>query len=365
MVEFNDGISICMIIKNEEKYLRECLTSIKEFADEIIIVDTGSKDKSLNIAHDFTDKIFFFQWVDDFSKARNYALSKATRKWILSLDADERILEEDIPKIKELLKNKEYNGFRLKWRDYSSEIGIQDWHSTSEDIYKESKKFALGYTQLEVVRLFKNSEHHYFEGIIHETLDNSIHSHGGKIADVGVTIHHIGNMDKEKFNEKKIDYLKLLKKRWQEKDFNEKSEHFICFEIYKESNAIQDYEGSLFFIKRAVELDENPTYLAYLGLAYLNLKKLDEAEMSLKKALSLNPYDYSTHLNLGNVYIEQKEYYKALRKFERALELNPKGGEAYFNLGVLYHLLKKKDKSSYFFEKAIEINPSYKKRLSN
>lgn len=93
-------LSLCMIVKDEEDVLRRCLDSVKEIVDEIIIVDTGSTDKTKLIASEFTDKIFDFKWCDDFSKARNFSFSKATKEYIIWLDADDVILEEDKLKIK-------------------------------------------------------------------------------------------------------------------------------------------------------------------------------------------------------------------------------------------------------------------------
>lgn len=86
-------ISLCMIVKNEEKVLARCLDSIVDLMDEIIIVDTGSTDSTKEIAGRYTDKIYDFTWVDDFSAARNFAFSKATKEYIYSADADE-VLDE-------------------------------------------------------------------------------------------------------------------------------------------------------------------------------------------------------------------------------------------------------------------------------
>ena len=88
-------ISLCMIVKDEEKVLARCLDSIKSIMDEIVIVDTGSKDKTKKIAAKYTDKIYDFKWVDDFSEARNFAFSKATMDYIYSCDADEVIDNEN------------------------------------------------------------------------------------------------------------------------------------------------------------------------------------------------------------------------------------------------------------------------------
>lgn len=95
-------ISVCMIVKNEEKNLAGCLDCLKAIADEIVIVDTGSTDKTKEIAKQYTDKIYDFEWVDDFSAARNFAFSKATMDYIYSADADERLDAENQAKFLQL-----------------------------------------------------------------------------------------------------------------------------------------------------------------------------------------------------------------------------------------------------------------------
>ena len=88
-------ISLCMIVKNEESVLERCLDSLKGLMDEIIIVDTGSTDKTKEIALRYTDKVYDFKWCDDFSAARNYASSFATCEYIYTADADEVLDEEN------------------------------------------------------------------------------------------------------------------------------------------------------------------------------------------------------------------------------------------------------------------------------
>lgn len=97
--------SLCMIVKNEEKTLGRCLESVKDIVDEIIIVDTGSHDTTKEIALRYKARIFDFQWIDDFSAARNYSFDQATMDYILWLDADDVILPEDRVKLLELKKN--------------------------------------------------------------------------------------------------------------------------------------------------------------------------------------------------------------------------------------------------------------------
>ncbi|RXZ80763.1 glycosyltransferase family 2 protein [Paenibacillaceae bacterium] len=96
-------ISLCMIVKNEENSLARCLSSVKSFADEINIVDTGSTDRTKEIARQFTKRIFDFTWVDDFAAARNFAFKQATKEFIMWLDADD-VIDEKSQKIIRRLK---------------------------------------------------------------------------------------------------------------------------------------------------------------------------------------------------------------------------------------------------------------------
>lgn len=95
-------ISLCMIVKDEEKVLARCLDSIRELMDEIIIVDTGSHDRTKEIAAKYTDKVYDFKWVGDFSKARNFSFSKAGCDYIYTADADEVLDEENREKFRTL-----------------------------------------------------------------------------------------------------------------------------------------------------------------------------------------------------------------------------------------------------------------------
>ena len=104
-MEKNITLSLCMIVKDEEKTLARCLNSVKSFIDEIIIVDTGSKDKTKEIAKSFNSQIYDFKWISDFSAARNFSFSKATSDYILWLDGDDFIDDENISKIENLLKS--------------------------------------------------------------------------------------------------------------------------------------------------------------------------------------------------------------------------------------------------------------------
>jgi len=85
------SLSLCMIVKNEEEYLQECLASVEDVVDEIILVDTGSTDRTVEIAGQFDAEVHHIPWNDDFAAARNESIKHASGDWILQLDADERL----------------------------------------------------------------------------------------------------------------------------------------------------------------------------------------------------------------------------------------------------------------------------------
>ncbi len=95
-------ISLCMIVKNEEETLARCLDTVKDIVDEINIVDTGSTDRTVEIAKQYTDRVFYYEWTNNFSAARNESFKYATKEYILYLDADDVLLEADQAKFKEL-----------------------------------------------------------------------------------------------------------------------------------------------------------------------------------------------------------------------------------------------------------------------
>ena len=96
------SISLCMIVKNEEDVLARALDSVKELADEMIIVDTGSEDRTKDIARHYTQNVFEFEWEDDFAAARNFACGKASMDYWMWLDADDIVTESELKKMNEL-----------------------------------------------------------------------------------------------------------------------------------------------------------------------------------------------------------------------------------------------------------------------
>lgn len=136
-------ISLCLIVKNEEKFLSRCLENAARFADEIIIVDTGSTDKTKEIAEKFTDKIFDFEWINDFSAARNFAFSKATMDYQMWLDADDVIPEKSVKEINELKGklNDDAEIVTMKYVLSFDQNNNPGFYSTRERLFKRSKNY--------------------------------------------------------------------------------------------------------------------------------------------------------------------------------------------------------------------------------
>ncbi|MBS3098079.1 glycosyltransferase [Candidatus Woesearchaeota archaeon] len=199
-------ISLCILTKNEEKTLARAINSVKDVVDEIVIVDTGSKDKTKKIAKKFTSKIYDFKWNNNFANARNFSISKATKEWILILDADEIINKKDSLKIKKLIQNKNCLGYRFIQKTHlNAERSKANRQVGDKKIKNNDKKiFYRG-----ICRLFQNKKDIKFTYPIHETVRESIKRLNGKIGKSGVVIYHYPKYDKDK----KDYYLKLLKKK--------------------------------------------------------------------------------------------------------------------------------------------------------
>lgn len=107
-------LTLSMIVRNEERYLPMCLSAVRDVVDQIVIVDTGSTDKTVAIARDFGAEVYHFPWCDDFSAARNESLQHATGDWILWLDADEELHKESVDALKNLLRREDVAGAHLR-----------------------------------------------------------------------------------------------------------------------------------------------------------------------------------------------------------------------------------------------------------
>jgi len=355
-------LSVCMIVKNEEQHLKQCLESIKNLADEIVIVDTGSTDKTKDIAKEYTSKIYDFVWNNDFAEARNFSLSKASGDWILYLDADESISEKDCNEIREILKKPEADAYYFTFRTYTNDSGKANWFSSKEDFYEESKN-SNGFWISQVLRLFKKG--YLFEGKIHETPLNSIKEKKGIVFDTDIVIHHYGELKDALYQKtKQKNYESLLKLRLSEPHPG-KTDHYIMFELASELIKQEKIDEAIIYLEKAIQIYKDLPYLITLGGLYLKKKEYAKAEKILTDASQISPQNEDVLINLGVLYSETKEYNKSIRKFEKAMDINKNSADANYNLGLVYIKMGKLNKSKTYLERAIELNPSYKGRIKS
>ncbi|MGL4914181.1 MAG: glycosyltransferase [Romboutsia sp.] len=328
---FDSTISLCMIVKNEEKNLRRCLESTKNLVDEIIIVDTGSTDKTIEIAKEYNAKIYYHEWTNNFSDARNASLEKATKNWILFLDADEEITSEEGQKLKNILENNSHlEAFHLRLVNIISNSDIGD---------------AI------VLRAFKNKPEYRFEGKMHEQIVGSIERSGGPIGATDVKILHYGyDPQFANIKEKQQRNLDLLNSYPESK-----RDGYFYYSLGNEYARIEDHDMALQTYQKALDIPikkgERPVYLAYLYLhiaKVLNAAKRFDEEIKRLHAFESNYSDFKDLYFME--YLAQIGCGK-ISKAKDALEkyINCKGGsyeypscnfEKHYNMEELLEKLK-------------------------
>lgn len=165
-------VSAALIVRDEEKFLEACLGSLAGLADEIVVVDTGSTDRSRDIAGDAGARVYDLPWTGDFSAARNHALGQARGEWILYIDADERVGEGDRAAVRSQLRQPGYIGYRLRLRPRP------------------------GFSPYWELRLFRNDPRIRFRGVIHENIWPAViacqEAGGGRIGLAELFLEHDG-----------------------------------------------------------------------------------------------------------------------------------------------------------------------------
>ena len=225
------GISLCMIVKNEEDWIEGAVQSVRSIVDEVIIVDTGSTDSTPARIAALADKTLNLQWKDSFGDARNVSLADAGEPWILVLDADERIAPKDLPVILEATRSNAADGYHLIQRNYVFANHVFGWTASQGD-YEEGARYP-GYVDNPLIRLFRNSPEIRFRGAVHEIIDPIRLSSQFKFANMPAVIHHYGKVrGEERVQAKQRFYLTLGLKRIEEEPANGKA-YFEWIDIFE------------------------------------------------------------------------------------------------------------------------------------
>lgn len=349
-------ISLCMIVKDEEKVIGRCLESVKDLVDEIIIVDTGSKDKTKEIVSKFTDKIYDFEWVNDFAKARNFSFSKATKDYILWLDADDVIFEADRKKFKEL-KEKIDGGVDLYQMKYNYTVDEND-----------------NPTLIQIrARLLKREKNYQWVSPIHEVIMPT-----GNIEKVDIAITH-KKIEVKDVN-RNINIFERMKTQGIE--FDDRQEYCYAKELYclqRYEEAIEQYERFIKKYECQYKMKKNYLYSSILELAD-SYKAVGNEEKVLETLFMILKHEIpgaECCCKIGEAFVNKKEYNAGVYWFKQAIEnkLDVKeGGDAnvdynefipYINLCVCYFWIGNIEMSKFYNELAGKIKPTNEIYLFN
>lgn len=301
------SLSLCMIVRDESGTIRRCLNSIKDIVDEIIIVDTGSLDNTKEICKEFTEKIYDFKWVDDFSKARNFSFSKSNCDYILWMDADEYFDEQNKIKLKNIKENLSDNidGIRFK---------------TNTCVCCNNNLMCLGCR----IRIIKKQKNYKWVGFVHEYIqvcDNS------KILDSPIYIIH----DKKKHI---TDRNLLLYKKYIESG-NKLSDRDLYY-YGKELHFNKYYEDCILilneYISKDINIDEIIESLCIIGKSYMHLNKLKTSREYYFKCFEYTTPNPDIMYNIAESFEIQKEFEKAIYWYEIILKLQNENFRTCLNL---------------------------------
>ena len=337
-------ISLCMIVKDEESTLGRCLDSVKDLVDEIIIVDTGSVDKTKEIARTYTDKIYDFTWIDNFAAARNFSFEKASMDYILWLDADDVISESErkkFEKFKELFPEEIDIIFMQYSTAYSSE-------NTSISTRRE--------------RLIKRSINCKWIGAVHEVLD-----YDSKATKILVEIAITHKKEKEFSNRNIKIYEKIM----------ENGEKLAPRDLYHYGKELMAHG----YIEKAIDVFEDflktpfidPSFHSAICIdlvdCHYKLENKDQCMFYCLKSFEFDIPRAEITSRLGQLFFEQKKFENSIFWSSMSLQLPlPKGGspilhssytwQPHLTLCSCYSTLNDHEQADYHFQKANESAPN-------
>ena len=357
-------LSLCMIVKNEEKHLVRCLRSVRDVVDEMIIVDTGSTDKTIDIAKVFGAKLFDFSWTGDFSAARNYSLTQATGDWILVLDADEVISERDFSELKALLRKRTPSpaAYSIVTRNYMNNTSVIGW-TPKDGQYPEEA--GGGWVPSAKVRLFPRRKDLFFMNPVHELLENSLKSAKVPIFPCKIVVHHYGKLDMERDAQKGEDYYLLGKIKYESDPTNLK----YIYELAKQAHLLKKYDEAVeLWLKLLSFMEDDPQSTGYkeiakisygdplpeihiqLASAYLLLNRYEEALTSAIKAMRAKVRLKASVCIYAQCEIIIGSSEKAMSALEELLSTTPDYPPALLLVTIIFCLKGNKNKSRELFQ---------------
>lgn len=351
----NNKVSLCMIVKNEENYLERCLNSIKDIVDEIIIVDTGSTDKTVEIAESFGARVYYYKWNNNFSEARNESLKYATKDWIFIMDADDEFYSADKEQFKALLNSK---------LDNDSVYFFETLNYCGSNIENSTITINLN------PRLFKNNNGFHYEGEVHNQLVNSTIKY--KALSHSIRIHHYGYLDKNIVSKDKRNRNITLLKKQISKDstnkyayFNLGNEYFALGDMNKAlENYYKSYEGENF------HTGYSPILMARIVISNYNIKEYDKSLEYAEIGLKQFPRFTDLYFLRSLVFKAMNKPTLQIKALEKCIELKDPppelkflygtgGFNAFYELGNAYMMLKDYDTAYKYYIETIRSKPDF------
>ena len=355
--------SLCMIVKNEEKNLKRCLSCVVDLMDEIIIVDTGSVDKTKEIASGYTDKVYDFKWTGDFAAARNFAFSKATGDYIYSADADEVLDEENraaFLRMKEVLlpeieivqmyyANQLANGerFRILKENMYPEIEIVQMYYTNQLKFRTIYNYDKEYRP----KLFKRVRNFTWIDPVHETVRTK-----PVVFDSDVEIIH-----EQETNHAKRD-LEALCQAGREGRLSERLFEMYARELYFAGDR-EDFENGVEFFETACKDDDSDSDKLKIALAIMvkAARVLSDERKFFKYTVKAIAFEGVSEicLELGNYYMEQEDYeeaalwyYNAAYETESIIDARSRGDIPLNKMAECCRKLGHEEKAEYYEKSA-------------
>lgn len=341
-------VSICIIGKNEEKHIENCLAPLTSYPFEIVYVDTGSTDRTKEIVAGCTDRIFDFTWCDDFSAARNFALEKASYEYVLFLDCDEYLTELDTDMLYRAIEQ------------HPDDVGM-----LLRNNYYEANGTQTNYPD-RVERLFSKKHFHY-KGVIHEQVvrradDSPFYNR----YDIPLTVDHAGYSGGLETMRQKAERNNALL-------FKEIKKHpkdpYLYFQVGQSYNGIRDYENSYLYYKKSFALPVNfaEPWVQIMATAYINAmnhtNRSEEARRFFEPIYGHFADDANFYCSMGNIYLNLNppQPLKAMAEYVKALQCPTAREEGansfipYYNIGLVNEMLGSKSSALSFYQKAADL----------
>lgn len=351
-------ISLCMIVKNEEKNIRRCLESVANVVDEMIVIDTGSCDKTRQIAQDCGAKVQSFIWNDNFSDARNASLDLATGDWIFFLDGDEELIKGSEAVLRRAAQQEEVEGYFNKIINFA---GNETNSEQSADV---------------VFRLFRNKPEYRFRNAIHEQICDVISEATNQASYEmleDLVILHYGYLDSELLEkDKKKRNLILLEKELINSPEDPLVRFHYAVELYRSGEnlaAAKEFKNLLLEINPQ-EVNYGAKLMRYIVLSYYGANELSAALQAVQEGLVLFP-DYADLYHFGGViYYQLQDYGLAYECFQKAFQApaqpvyyasfcGMQGCRSYYYLGQIAEKFCNEEAALGYYIEALQDNSNF------